>query len=171
MEDAADFKKLLNAAFGQGGHGSDEAINRLLQFNVIADTAHDTLHQPPYEDRAIVLKRSGDLIGAVGLAPCLAPFGQLPSFGSTPHRTPEVGMFWALHPEYQGKGYATEAARAMLSYAFDELRVWRIVATTEHENLRSIAVMRRLGMAIERNPSPEPDWFQTVGVAFNSSTT
>src|SRR4051812_1559936 len=43
----------------------------------------------------------------------------------------------------------------------------RIVAATEHDNLASIGVMRRLGMRIERNPDPEPHWFQTVGVLFN----
>ena len=55
----------------------------------------------------------------------------------------------------------------MVSYAFDELDLRRIVATTEHENFRSIAVMLRLGMTIERNPRAEPDWFQTVGVLVN----
>ena len=114
------------------------------------------MHQPPYEDRAIVLKSQGTLIGAIGFAPCLAPFGRLPSFGETPHHTPEVGLFWALFPEHWGNGYATEAARAMVSYAFDKLDLWRIVATTENDNRRSVAVMRRLEMTIERNPSAEP---------------
>ena len=55
----------------------------------------------------------------------------------------------------------------MVSYAFDELDLDRVVATTEYSNLRSIAVMRRLGMTIERNPNAEPHWFQTVGVLLN----
>jgi RimJ/RimL family protein N-acetyltransferase len=38
------------------------------------------------------------------------------------------------------------------------------VATTEHDNLGSIAVMRKLGMRIETNPEGEPEWFQTVGI-------
>ena len=74
---------------------------------------------------------------------------------------------YAVVPWKQGRGYATEAARALISYAFDELDLRRIVATTEHENLRSVAVMRRLGMTIERNPEAEPHWFQTVGVLAN----
>jgi RimJ/RimL family protein N-acetyltransferase len=167
MDDAADFKHLLDAAFGQNSYGSDELTKQLLQYNVLADRAHDAMHQPPYEDRAIVLRSTEALIGAVGFAPCLAPFGQLASFGGTPHYTPEVGLFWALLPEHWRNGYATEAARAMISYAFDDLHLRRIVATTEHDNLRSIAVMRRLGMTIERNPSPKPDWFQTIGVLLN----
>ncbi|HYV23523.1 MAG TPA: GNAT family N-acetyltransferase [Candidatus Bathyarchaeia archaeon] len=165
--DATEFKRLLDEAFGGDGYGSQDAVRLLLDYNVIADKAHDALHQPPYEDRAIVLKTAGTLVGSVGLAPCLAPFGALPSFGGTAHRTPEVGLFWALFPAQMGRGYATEAARAMVSYAFEDLDLRRIVATTEHSNRRSIAVMRRLGMTIERNPRSEPHWFQTVGVLVN----
>ena len=167
MDDAPAFRRLLDEAFGYESYGMEDTTRVLLEYNVIADKAHDALHQMPYEDRAIVLKSDGTLVGAVGFAPCLAPFGRLPSFGGTPLRTPEVGLFWALFPDHWGKGYATEAARAMASYAFDQLELARIVATTEHDNLRSIAVMRRLGMTIERNPRAEPHWFQTVGVLVN----
>ena len=167
LDDAAAFRRLLDEAFGQGSYGTEDTTRVLLEYNVLADKAHDALHQTPYGDRAIVLKSDGMLVGAVGFAPCLAPFGRLRSFAGISHRTPEVGLFWALFPEHWGKGYATEAARAMVSYGFDELELARIVATTENDNLRSIAVMRRLGMTIERNPSTEPHWFQTVGVLMN----
>src|SRR5690349_16345657 len=40
------------------------------------------LYQPPYGDRAVVLRATGELIGAVGLVPCLMPFGQLPGFAA-----------------------------------------------------------------------------------------
>jgi hypothetical protein len=75
--------------------------------------------------------------------------------------------FWALFPDRWGHGYATEAAAAMIAYGFEQLRLRRIVATTEHDNARSINVMRRLGMRLERNPRPEPAWFQTVGILDN----
>jgi len=165
--DVAEFRRLLDEAFGNEVDGSEDATRLLLDYNVIADKVHEALHQPPYEDRAVVLKGDGALVGSVGLAPCLAPFGRLPSFGGSRRQTPEVGLFWALFPRHWAKGYATEAARAMVSYAFEDLDLERIVATTEHENLRSIAVMRRLGMTIERNPEKEPPWFQTVGVLVN----
>jgi RimJ/RimL family protein N-acetyltransferase len=167
LDDAAVFRRLLDEAFGQDSYGTEDTKRVLLEYNVIADKAHDALHQTPYGDRAIVLKSSGTLIGAVGFAPCLAPFGRLSSFGGTPHRTSEVGLFWALFPNHWGNGYVTEAARAMAAYAFNELELARIVATTENDNLRSIAVMERLGMTIERNPVHEPHWFQTVGVLVN----
>ena len=100
LGDAAEFKRLLDEAFG--ADGSHDETRLLLDYNVIADRAHEALHQPPYEDRAIVLREGGTLVGSVGLAPCLAPFGRLPSFGGAAHRTPEVGLFWALFPAHSG---------------------------------------------------------------------
>jgi [ribosomal protein S5]-alanine N-acetyltransferase len=52
---------------------------------------------------------------------------------------------------------------------FNRFGLKRIVATTEYDNKDSIAVMRRLGMTIQRNPDPEPVWFQVVGVLANLS--
>jgi ribosomal-protein-alanine N-acetyltransferase len=123
------------------------------------------LRQPPYGERAVELHETGAVAGLVGLVPALGPFGLLPSWpepGSL--LRPEVGLYWIVAPEQRGRGIATEAAAALVAHAFAELRLARVVATTEHENLASIGVMRRLGMRIERNPGPEPPWFQTVGV-------
>jgi len=124
-----------------------------------------SLSQPPYGDRAIAL-RTGEFVGLVGLVPLLAPFGQLPSFGGREHArfSPEVGLFWAIQPSCQRHGFASEAASALVDYALQELRLIRIVAGTDHSNLASIGVMRKLRMHIERNPFSEPAWFQTVGV-------
>ena len=78
--------------------------------------------------------------------------------------TPEVGLFWAIDPAQQRQGYATEAARALIDYAFDRLRLWRILATTEYDNHASQAVMLKAGMTLTRNPRPDPPWMQVVGV-------
>lgn len=131
------------------------------------------LYQPPYGDRALILRETDTLIGSVGLVPSLGPFGLLPGFDVPPdaprarQNVPEVGLYWSLAPAFRGQGYATEAARALIAYAFAALNLRRIVATTEHANAASIAVMRRLGMRVERNPYLEPAWFQTVGVLEN----
>jgi RimJ/RimL family protein N-acetyltransferase len=126
----------------------------------------ERLYQPPLGERAVALRDGGDLIGLVGLVPSFAPFALLPGFGGAAKalRTMEMGLFWALSPAVQGQGYATEAARALSDWAFDGLLLERLVATTEHDNTASIAVMRRLGMRIETNPQPDPPWLQTVGV-------
>lgn len=125
------------------------------------------LSQPPYGDRAIVRRATGELVGVAGLVPALGPFGTLPSLGGDPGNRlfrPEVGLYWAVDPAHQGHGYATEAARALVDFAFAQLSLAVIVATTTYDNATSIAVMRRLGMTIDRNPHPEPAWFQVCGV-------
>jgi ribosomal-protein-alanine N-acetyltransferase len=168
LQDADTVSRLLDAAFGAGSYGSADEKRVMFEYAVAADAGHALLHQPPYGDRAIVKRDSNELIGSVGIAPCLMPFWQLPSFAPTTRFTSEIGLFWALFPEHWGHGYATEAAAAMIAYAFAELRLLRIVATTEHDNTRSMNVMRRLGMRLERNPSAEPHWFQTVGILDNA---
>ena len=95
----------------------------------------------------------------------MGPFGELPGFGGigpAERFRPEVGLD-GMAPAIRGRGYATEAAAALIDHGFREMRLARIVATTTRDNLASIAVMRRLGMRVELNPLPEPHWFQVVG--------
>jgi RimJ/RimL family protein N-acetyltransferase len=124
------------------------------------------LSQPPYGERTIASLETGEFIGLVGLVPLLAPFGQLPAFGSEfgAKWEPAVGMFWCIRPGRQRLGYATEAASALAHWALADLNLRRIVAGTERDNIGSIGVMRSLGMTIEANPFPDPPWFQTIGI-------
>lgn len=62
----------------------------------------------------------------------------------------QLELLYALDRSAWGKGYATEAARAMLRYGFEELGLDRIVASTDTPNAASIDVMRRAGMAFDR---------------------
>ena len=124
------------------------------------------LHQPQYGERAVVRRDDGAFLGMIGMVPCLAPFGQLPSAGAGPGApaNAEVGRFWAFSPPHQGQGYASEAAAAFVASLFERYRMVRLIATTEHDNARSIAVLRRIGMRIEQNPYPAPHYLQVVGV-------
>lgn len=61
----------------------------------------------------------------------------------------EVG--WAVHQRLWGQGYATEIGRAALDVAFTDLGLAEVVAFTEVHNVRSRAVMERLGMAYRRD--------------------
>jgi RimJ/RimL family protein N-acetyltransferase len=124
------------------------------------------LHQPQYGERAIVSRTDGAFLGLIGMVPSLAPFAQLPSEGGMAgaRATAEVGLFWALSPDAQGRGLATEAAAAFSRRLFEQLGLARLVATTERDNTRSIAVMKRLGMRIQINPFPDPAYFQVVGI-------
>ena len=62
-------------------------------------------------------------------------------------RQGEIG--WSLHPDAQGRGFATEGAREMLRMGFDELGLHRIVAGCDPRNAGSLRVMERLGMRRE----------------------
>jgi ribosomal-protein-alanine N-acetyltransferase len=56
----------------------------------------------------------------------------------------EVG--WAVHPDEWGKGFATEAARGMIDWAFTQFGLHRVVAFCHVDNAASIRVMEKLGM-------------------------
>jgi RimJ/RimL family protein N-acetyltransferase len=59
---------------------------------------------------------------------------------------PAVEVAWRLHPDHWGHGYASEGAAASLAYGFDEVGLDEIVAFTTTLNVRSQAVMERIGM-------------------------
>ncbi len=58
----------------------------------------------------------------------------------------EWEMGWVTHPNYLGKGYASEAARALLEFGFVQLGANRICANCNDANLSSERVMQKIGM-------------------------
>ena len=96
---------------------------------------------------AVVEKQRGAVIGYVGL--------QLYVLPREPLATPEVELYYKLGRDFWGQGYAVEACREMLRFAFEEMRLARIVTITDGKNLPSIRLLRRLGMRIEEAP---PSW-------------
>lgn len=150
-----------------------EEIRQWLEWTVRNYRELARLHQPPYGDYVMALKTTGETIGSVGLVPALIPWGVLPEFrapGEVEHyrTSPEFGLFWAVFQTHQRQGYAAEAGRAMLKFAFTVLNAQRVVATTELENVKSQRVMQKIGMTIHRNPGQQPFWFQVVGVVNHS---
>ena len=81
-------------------------------------------------------ENSGDFIGFVGLNDTHANM----SFA------PAVEIAWRLSKEHWGQGYATEAARASLNFAFTELGLEEVVSFTAVINKRSQLIMQRIGM-------------------------
>jgi RimJ/RimL family protein N-acetyltransferase len=78
----------------------------------------------------------GAFLGFTGLA--------RPSFEA--HFTPAVEVGWRLARHAWGQGYATEAARPALAFGFETVGLEEIVSFTVPANLRSRAVMQRIGM-------------------------
>jgi RimJ/RimL family protein N-acetyltransferase len=94
---------------------------------------------------AVEVPGVSDFIGFVGLS--------VPRFEA--HFTPCVEIGWRLAAEHWGRGYATEAARVALAFGFGELALDEIVSFTVPANLRSRAVMERVGMT--RSPADDFD--------------
>lgn len=87
---------------------------------------------------AVELASTGAFLGFTGLS--------VPAFAAPFLPAVEVG--WRLVPTAWGHGYATEAARAALSYGA-EIGLAEVVSFTAETNVRSRAVMRRLGMTTD----------------------
>ena len=67
-------------------------------------------------------------------------------------RERRVDIGWLILPEMHGKGYMTEAGRALLRHLFDDLRVHKVEAYIRKENKPSVALARRLGFRLEGGP-------------------
>jgi RimJ/RimL family protein N-acetyltransferase len=92
---------------------------------------------PKWFSLVIELKAQEKVIGHAGIG--ISKIGN--------HRQGMVG--WLLGCDYQGKGLATEAARALMTLGFEHLRLHRISARTGRDNERSWKLMERLGMRRE----------------------
>lgn len=66
---------------------------------------------------------------------------------SAKHAQLELG--WVLHPDFQGRGYAREAAGAVLDFTFETLNPHRVQAFLDARNAASAALCERLGMRRE----------------------
>jgi RimJ/RimL family protein N-acetyltransferase len=85
---------------------------------------------------ATELVETKTFIGFIGLA----------EPGFVAHFTPAIEVGWRLAKAHWGKGYATEGARAALTFGFQELGLQEIVSFTSVSNKRSERVMQRIGM-------------------------
>ena len=68
---------------------------------------------------------------------------------------PQPQLIYALHPDAAGNGYATEAARLVIHYAFQQLGFDYLIAATDEPHKASQAVAQRLGMQQDRTESIE----------------
>lgn len=89
---------------------------------------------------AVVEGATGDLVGLGILA--------TPSF--LPEILPATEVGWRVKRDRWGRGYAPEAARAVIGFAFAELGLDRVVSCIHSENTASIRVAEKIGMALER---------------------
>lgn len=75
-----------------------------------------------------------------------------------PPGRPEKEIGWVLFHGAEGNGYATEAAKATVNYAFDVLGWTEIVHYIAYENVKSVAVAERIGSVFDaESPQPKPE--------------
>lgn len=112
---------------------SPAEVREALQWKMTGRTLHEAGDTLSF---AVVLQESGELIGDCNL-----------TWLSDAHRQGEIG--YVFNPRHHGHGYATEAARRLLTLGFDELRLHRIIGRLETRNVPSAHVLERLGMRRE----------------------
>ena len=82
------------------------------------------------------LREEPDLIGFCGYRPF--------------HDPPQLQLLYGLHPDHWSKGFATEAARAMIRLGFEQLGFDVVVACADAPNTASLKVMEKAGMVFDR---------------------
>jgi ribosomal-protein-alanine N-acetyltransferase len=109
--------------------------------NTVEDTKKfvaEMLSQSDQEDRykfdfAVCLKENGLLIGGCGIR-------------RESQSSSIANLGWAINPDFQNKGYATEAARKLIQFGFDQLQLHVIYATCDTRNIPSFRIMEKLKM-------------------------
>ena len=85
---------------------------------------------------AVVERETGEVVGDLAL-----------HWVSEQHKNGEIGF--VFDPAHQGRGYATEAARAFLAYGFEGMGFHRVIGRTEARNSASARVLEKLGLRLE----------------------
>lgn len=121
------------------------ALQNEEETRALIDRINAHQEQHGYSLYAVELKATGEMIGFVGL--------MYRDFEA--HFTPVVEIGWRLASTHWNQGYATEAARAVLDYAFSVLGLKEIVSFTSEINMPSRRVMEKLGFT--HNPKDDFD--------------
>ncbi len=118
---------------------SDIRVMKYIPEGVFTEEAAKEFINQNMGDKAekfpVILKDENILIGHIFFAQY---FGE---------HTYEIG--WVFNPNYYNKGYASEAAKAMLEFGFEKMKFHRIIATCQPENIPSYRVMEKIGMRRE----------------------
>lgn len=127
-----------------GPRTREQVADGVMMAMLMARSADDG----PWAKRAVTLKTDGDFIGQVRLGPSHNYFYRWAEEPTPRYNELEVELSFAFGKAYWGQSYAYEASQAMIRYAFEELKLRRLVNGTGDENVRSINLHRRLGFRI-----------------------
>ena len=122
------------------------ALLTRIESDAMADHCEALIAERGWGFWATEIKENGQFIGFVGLH---IPAPELPF-------SPCVEIGWRLAFQYWGRGFASEAANGALLVGFELLNMSEIVSFTTVHNLRSRAVMERLGMQQTKDTFEHP---------------
>lgn len=121
-----------NADFSKYEFWGPNSVEDTYKF--VAEMVDQSNSNPRYKfDFAVCLKENDLLIGGCGIR-------------RETETSNVANLGWAINPEFQSKGFATEAARALIDFGFKELGLAVIYATCDTRNTPSFKVMEKLGM-------------------------
>src|SRR4051794_19100018 len=100
---------------------------------------------------AVELKSERRVIGLCGLQAYVADWLRLGSEADRLDHPLEVELTYAFERRSWGQGYATEACRALIDFAFSELKLRRLVTGCDPKNEPAMRLQTRLGMRLQRN--------------------
>jgi ribosomal-protein-alanine N-acetyltransferase len=98
---------------------------------------------------AVTKKEDGRIVGWCGLGP----------LGFAPE---DIEIYYGLHPDYWGQGITTEAAKAVLDFAFKATKLEKVVAIVRPENGASVRVIEKMGLIFQKILEDLPEkyrWF------------
>jgi ribosomal-protein-alanine N-acetyltransferase len=140
--------KALHALYGDAGNlrywGTDPSPDLASTRKMLG--WHISFHPLHYALWAVEEKKSGKVVGMI-------------NYHRRDRRERRVDVGWMTLPRVQGKGYMTEAGRALLRHLFDRLKVHKVEALIRKENKPSVALARRLGFRLEGGPIRDR-WFK-----------
>lgn len=110
-----------------------ESLDDADEFLKLVFWLYDLNHETFKHFFAIMDNENEDLIGICGI-------------GGVEYDRKQNEVFYHIGKEYWGKGYASEAAEAMLEYGFNQLRLNKIIGVVYKENIASNRVMEKIGM-------------------------
>lgn len=129
--DAAFFFQLMNSSGWIQFIGDRGIRNSKDALQYIADKMHADLKVKGFVNHVMIEKVSGLLVGTCSLHDRIG--------------VPGMDVGYALLPEFEGKGYATEGAQFMVDLAFNQYKQTRMSAITVDENKGSCKVIENLG--------------------------
>lgn len=132
----SDFPKLLEMNTHQEVMRYFPTIQTAIQCREFIERMETHYRQHGYCYFAVEELATEEFIGFIGLS--------LQTYDIDFNPSTDIG--WRLLPNYWGKGYATEGAKACLNYGFKELNLKEIVSVAPTINLPSLAVMKKIGM-------------------------